>query len=105
MRLILFFLMLNVTFCWADGRCKEKGIPPGYVAVKSFYSPECDREGDPFKKNAWELAPTAEGTVACALPEYSEITGKQVELVRCERTFSADCDDRSDGLENAVTLR
>ena len=103
--LSLLTLLLIPLYVHADGVCKKKGVPPGYVATKSFYSPECDDEGDPFKKNAWEVAPTVEGITSCALPTYEKLDAKTAQFVRCEETQNPECDERLDGLANARIIR
>jgi hypothetical protein len=102
---ILILILASALSSKADGICKDRAIPSGYLAVKAFYSPECDKTGDPFTANAWELSPATEGVVACALPDYQQKLAQQLHFMECEPTFSESCDQRIDGLENATVMR
>ena len=90
----------------ADAICKGAPIPIDFVPIAELASPQCPGYADdPFAKNALELAPAADGVVACFLPSYREIGPTAASLIPCERVISEGCGSRLDGLPQAVTLR
>jgi hypothetical protein len=101
--LLLPLIMLPV-FVRADGKCKNKELPPGYVPVAEFQSPECEGT-DPFVANAWELKPVADGVVSCLKPDYATADATLLDYVVCNGVHSNRCPLKNDGTSNAFELR
>ncbi len=84
--IVLTSLMLCGFEADGDGVCKKSEIPPGFVPVREFFSPEClsglSRKIS-VEPNAWDIERTQENTAIC-ISESLVVARSLGSLMECE---------------------
>ena len=84
--------------------CADESVPPGYVVIKQFTSPQCAAKTT-IEVNAMDVDLVRNDIVSCTLPDYENQSPPTIAYQASSTTYASDCAANRSGGNNAYILK